>query len=110
MRIFLTSNRLILGVFANKANPGRKYAKDERLLYIVDIERITSKCNPFLISFYPFVSQRHSSWPPIHMTLQRKSMLVDRQSAAFCGEKSLFLRKNSIFLSKLLLVCILPAY
>lgn len=44
------------------------------------------------------------------MTLQRKSMWIGRQSAAFFGENSLFLRKNSIFLSKIPLVCILPAY
>lgn len=66
--------------------------------------------NPCPIFFHPFFRQKHCFWPPIHMTLQRKSMWIGRQSAAFCGVKSLFLLKNSIFLSKLLLVCILPAY
>lgn len=59
MRIFLTRHPSLLGLFVNNLALGRKYAKHEKVLYLVDNLSITVNYQQLIPMRLAFFLQKH---------------------------------------------------
>ena len=102
----------LLGVFANNLDLGRKYAKHERLLYLIHTHDVTNFYQLLTPESHALFCQKHCLKCLMCMPLRVKDMLVSRQNWWLLSLKNRFFveiieitHKITVYLRYVCLLC-----